>query len=135
MPEESISREVAIARIRIKMIELCDTAKSACQVAAEKNILCKGFKRDSDEELRGRYAPYVGDAARISRPDLERAADHWQLSRQRTEEALVACDVQNRYYQICRGWNGCSNEQLSDYCLELEGVRPKVIGTITLPNI
>jgi len=135
MPDETISREVAIGRIRIKMIELCDTGKSACQVAAERNILCKGFKRDSDDELRQRYAPYVCGAETISRSDLERVANHWQLARQRTEEALVACDVQYRYYQVCRGWNDFSNEELSDFCFELTGARPKVIGKITLANI
>ena len=117
------------------MIELCDSGKSACQVATERNILCKGFKRDSDAELRRRYAPYVGGAERISRSDLERTANHWQLARQRTEEVKVACDVQYRYYQTCHGWNDFSNEQLSDFCLELAGVRPHVIGAITLPNI
>jgi hypothetical protein len=135
MPEETISREAAIGRIRIEMIELCAAGKSACQVATERNILCKGFKRDSDGELRRRYAPYVGGAERIPRSDLERAANHWQLARQRTEEALVACDVQYRYYQVCRGWNEFSNEELSDFCFELAGVRPKVLGKITLPNI
>ena len=135
MPEETISRELAIGRIRIRMMELCDSGKSACQVATERNILCKGFRRDSDDQLRKRYAPYVGGAERISRSDLERAANHWQLARQRTEDAPVACDVQYRHYQVCRGWNDFSNEELSDFCLELVGVRPKVIGEITLPNI
>ena len=135
MPEETISREIAIGRIRIRMIELCDSGKSACQVATERNILCKGFKRDSDDELRRRYAPYVGAANRISRSDLERAANHWHLERQRTEDVKVACDVQYRYYQTCHGWNDFSNEELSDFCLELAGVRPKVIGKISLPNI
>ena len=131
MPEETISREVAIGRIRIKMMELCDTGKSACQVATERNILCKGFKRDSDDELRKRYEPYIGGADRISRSDLERAANHWQRVRQRTEKAPVACDVQLQYYQVCRGWNEFSNEELSDFCFELVGVRSKVIGTST----
>ena len=135
MPEETISREVAVSRIRIKLIELCDNGKSACQVATERNILCKGFRHDSDEELRRRYAPYIGGAERLSRSDLERAASHWQLVRQRTEDALVACDVQFRHYQVCRGWNDFSNEELSDSCLELTGVRPKVVGDVTLPNI
>jgi uncharacterized iron-regulated protein len=135
VPEETISREVAIGRIRIRMMELCDKGKSACQVAAERNILCRGFNRDCDEDLRRRYAPYVGGAERISRSDLERAANQWQLARQRTEDVLVACDVQYRFNQVCRGWNDFSNEELSDFCLELTRVRPKVIGKITLPNI
>jgi hypothetical protein len=135
MPEETISREAAIGRIRIKMMELCGRGKSACQMAAEQDILCRGFNRDSDEELRRRYEPYVGGAERISRSDLERVANRWQLARQRKEGALVACDVQYRYYQVCRGWNEFSSEELSDFCLELTGVRPKVTGEITLPNI
>jgi hypothetical protein len=135
MSEETISRETAIGRIRIRLIELCDSGKSACQVAAERGILCKGFKRDSDDELRLRYAPFVGAADRLPRPELERVANHWQLARQHTEGTLLACDVQNHSYQTCRGWNDFSNEELSEFCLELTGVHPKVIGEITLPNM
>ena len=135
MPEEIISREVAVGRIRLAMIDLCGSGKSACQIAADRNILCRGFNRDSDEELCQRYAPYVGAAERMSRDDLERAASCWQLARMRTEDARVACDVQFRHYQICRGWNEFSNEELSDFCFELAGARSKVIGEITLPNI
>jgi len=138
MPEETISREAAVARIREKMIELCGDGgggKSACQVATERNILCKGFRRDSDEELRSRYAPYVGAVERLSRSDLERTANHWQLARQKTEDVKLACDVQFVHYQVCRGWNDFSNEKLADFCFELNGVRPNVTGTINLPNI
>jgi hypothetical protein len=117
------------------MIELGDADTSACQVATERGILCKGFQRDSDEELRRRYAPYVPAAERLPRPELEQAANQWQLARQRTEGTLLACDVQNRFYQACRGWNDFSNEELSEFCLELTGVHPKVIGEITLPNM
>lgn len=135
MLRETITREAAIGRIRISMMELCDPDKSACQVATERNILCKGFKRDSDDELRLRYAPYVGAADRLSRSDLERAASHWQLARQRTKSMRLACDVQYVHHQVCGGWNDFSNEELADFCLELAGGRPTVIGEITLPNI
>jgi len=103
MREETGWRDVAIDRIRARMLELCEGGKSACQVATERDILCKGFKRDSDAELRQRYEAYVGGAERISRSDLERAANHWHLERQRTEQALIACDVQCRYNQVCGG--------------------------------
>ncbi|MEA2766062.1 MAG: hypothetical protein QOK07_2466 [Gemmatimonadaceae bacterium] len=135
MPEETISREVAISRIRTEMAELCDGGKSACQVAAERNILCRGFNRDSDDELRRRYAPYVGAAERISRSDLERVANHWHLARQRTEDVPLACDVQYQHHQVCRGWDDFSNQELSDFCLELAGVRPHVIDAISPPSI
>lgn len=135
MPEETISREVAIGRIRAKLIELCASGKSACEVATERNILCRGFHRDSDEELRCRYEPYIAGAERISRSDLERSANSWHHARQQTEGALVSCDVQYRFYQVCRGWNEFTNDVLADCCLELTGVRPNVIGEMALPNI
>jgi len=135
MPEETISRETAVGRIRIKMLELSESGKSACRIAAERNILCKGFHRDTDEQLRDRYEPYVGGIARLTRSDLERVANRWQLARQRTEDTALACDVQYRHYQTCRGWNDFSNEQLADFCVELTGRRPKVVGEISLPNI
>ena len=135
VPEETISRETAIARIRLKLIELCTTGKSACQVATERNILCGGFHRDSDAELREKYEPYVARAERISRADLERAANAWHLARQRAEETPVSCDVQYRSYEVCRGWNEFSNDELSTFCCELSGIRTNVIGEITLPNV
>jgi len=79
--------------------------------------------------------PYIGAADRLSRSDLERVGNHWQLARQRTEGTILACDVQYRHYQTCRGWNDVSNEELSGFCFELTGVRPNVIGEITLPNM
>jgi hypothetical protein len=135
MPEETISREVAFSRIRLKLIELCANGKSACRVATERNILCGGFRRHSDEELQQKYEPYVAGAERISRSDLERAANAWHLARQRTEAALVSCDVQYRSYEVCRGWNDFSNDELATFCFELSGVRPNVVGEIALPNM
>ena len=135
MREQTISRETAISRIRSKLIELCATGKSACQVATERDILCRGFNRDSDKELRRRYEPYVAGAESLSRSDLERVANRWHLTRQRTEGTLVACDVQYLHYQVCRGWNEFSNDALADSCFELSGIRPNVTGPITLPNI
>jgi hypothetical protein len=41
---------------------------------------CRRFNRESDEELRRRYAPHIGAAKRISRSDLERVANRWQLA-------------------------------------------------------
>jgi len=119
----------------VKMIELTDSGKSACQIAAERNILCKGFRRDNDDQLRNRYEPYVGGIDRLTRSDMERVANRWQLARQRTDDASLACDVQYRHYQTCRGWNDFSNEQLADFCVELTGQRPNVVGKMWLPNI
>jgi hypothetical protein len=52
----SITRETAVAQIRRALIAMQEEGQSICRIVAEKGILCRGFSRDTDEELRWRYA-------------------------------------------------------------------------------
>jgi len=135
MPENVICREEAIGRLRRKLLEFTGNGKSACQVATERGILCHGFERYSDEELRDAYRPLVLRNPSISREELERAANRWQLERQRDVGTLVSCDTQQMFYESCRGWMDFNNAQLARFCLELLGEEVVVSGDRTLPVI
>jgi len=135
MPEKVIGREAAIGRLRRKLLELTESGKSGCQVAAERGILCHGFARYSDAELREAYHDLVERNPSISREELERAANRWQLDRQLDVGTLVSCDTQQMFYETCRGWMDFSNGQLAQFCLELLGEQVVVTGDRTLAVI
>jgi len=131
----TITREAAVGRIRTKLIDMSEDGKSMCEIAAEKNILCRGFHRDSADELRKRYAGKIPNAANLCRSDLEQLANEWQLNRQRRERTLLSCDVQYMFYETCRAWDDFTNEDLARFCRELTGKDVAVRGPITLPVI
>jgi hypothetical protein len=133
--EEVISRETAVARIRRQLIVLSEPGKSVCQIAAEQNILCRGFHRDSDDEIRRRYADVLSEDAGTSRQEMEARANAWQLERQRGEGTLLCCDVQYMFRETCRGWDDFTNEELERFCRELLGEQVRVKGPISLPVI
>jgi hypothetical protein len=132
MPTELISRESAIARLRIALISLSEEGKSMCRIATEKNILCGGFHRYTDESLRATYRMLEG-AAEMPRADLEERADEWQRERTAMEEVRVCCDVQYRFYETCRGWDDFTNQALAESLFELAGQQVVVRGARTLP--
>jgi hypothetical protein len=135
MTTNVINREAAVGRIRIKLIGMQEEGKSMCQIAAEKNVLCRGFHRDTADELRRRYAGKIPNAQNLCRSELERLANRWQLERQRREGTLLCCDVQHMFYETCRGWDDFANEELARYCQELTGEKVSVSGKKTLPVI
>ena len=131
MAERIISRETAVAQLRRKLIELQEEGKSICQVAAEQGLFCRGFHRDSDEELRFRYAAAIENAPELTRAELEERANAWQLARQKQEGTLLCCDVQFMTYETCRAWDDFSNEELSRFCEEMLGEKVCVTGKIS----
>lgn len=132
MNARTITRETAVARIRRQLIAMKEEGKSVCQIAAEKNILCRGFHRDTDDELRWRYAHTIPDGSEISRQELESRANAWQLERQRHEGTLLCCDAQSMCYETCRAWDDFTNEELARFCQELLGEQVRVAGAISL---
>lgn len=129
-----MTREAAVARLRLALIELSEPGKSMCQIAAERNILCGGFHRYTDERLRETYSA-AGAVAGDSRAAVEQKANDWQLARTAMEGVHLSCDVQCRFYETCRGWDDFTNEALADFLLELAGERVIVRGARALPVI
>ena len=132
MPTELISREAAIARLRRALLLLEEPGKSMCRIAADRNILCGGFHRYTDERLREIYGPIAGGA---SREEIEARANEWQLARTAMEGTRLACDVQHRFHETCRGWDDFTNEALADFLLEIAGEQVVVKGARALPVI
>ena len=126
-----LTREAAVARLRRKLISLREEGKSVCQIAAKKEIFCRGFHRDNDNDLRFRYAAAIEEAPQLTRAELEQRANAWQLARQQQEGALLCCDVQAMHYESCRAWDDFSNEDLSRFCAEMLGERVRVKGKVT----
>ena len=120
-----VARETAIARLRKALEEMTPAEQSTCRAVADRNVLCRGFDQDSLTELRMRYAAAIDIKGK--RPDVERRADAYQQRRQEEEHAAVACDVQQRYYETCRGWDEFTNDDLSRFCLEILGEHVRVV--------
>jgi hypothetical protein len=103
------------------LIQSTDEENSICKVAAERGVFCKGFHRYTDEELRKRYDWIVAKNPLMTRDELERIANDWQLAQQEVYELPIACDVQMKVYDTCRGWNDFTNEQLAKFYYQLTG--------------
>lgn len=121
-----MTREEAIARIREKLVGLTDEENCMCKVAAERGIFCNGFRQFGDKELRERYWWIVRKRPDITRAELETIANDWQLAQQDVRDLPIACDVQTKVHDTCRGWNDFSNEQLGAFVKQLTGEEVRV---------
>lgn len=120
-PDETISREEAIRRIRGALLSMVDEDHSLCQIAAQRGVFCQGFRRYSDQEFQQRYEWLVKRNPGLSRDQIEELANRWQLARQIVDEVPLACDAQQIEHDVCRGWDEFSNDELARYCRELTG--------------
>jgi hypothetical protein len=107
-----MTREEAIARIRERFLALTDDESCMCKVAAERGIFCRGFNQWSDRELRERYWWIVRKKPEITRAELETIANNWQLAQQDVRQTRLACDVQTKVHDTCRGWDDFSTDDL-----------------------
>ena len=118
---QTLNRNEITSRLRRELMQGTDEENSVCKVAAERGVFCKGFKRYTDEDLRRRYDWIVAKNPAMTREDLERIANDWQLAQQEVHELPMACDVQQKVYDTCRGWNDFTNEQLAKFYFQLTG--------------
>ena len=119
--EDAITRLEMIQLLRAELVKRCDSETSICRAAADAGIFCQGFNRFGDGELRRRFS-WLGDRARtLPREELEEIANRWQLARQEVFDLQIACDVQQREHDTCRGWDDFSNSDLARFYYELSG--------------
>lgn len=116
-----LSRSEVIDALRQELLRRAGGDVSACKVAAEQGVFCQGFARYTDAELRRRYEWIVRRRPNLNRAELEEIADRWQLARQDVEGIPLACDVQQKVHDTCRGWDDFSSEELSRYLFEMTG--------------
>lgn len=124
----SMSRREAVEAIRRKILEMVDDEHSACQVAAERGILCHGFKQDTEEQLRERYDWLVKRKPDATREELEEMANRWQLARQVVRNVPLACDAQTSDRDSCGGWDDFDNETIARFYQEMLGEEITVTG-------
>ncbi len=118
---EAISRQELVERLRVLLRDFADQETSICKVAAQKGIFCRGFRRYGDGELRRKYSWIVRKRPELSRDDLEKIANDWQLAQQQVYDVGFACDVQTRLHDTCGGWDDFSNGDLARFYVELTG--------------
>src|SRR6476660_8813270 len=116
-----LSRQTAIDRIRESLESLTDEENSICKVSAEHGIFCRGFKRYTDNELRRRYGWILRPRPEMSREDLEKIANDWQLAQQQVHDTDFACDVQTKLHDTCCGWDDFTNEELEGFYKQVTG--------------
>lgn len=119
--QEAVPRSQAIDMLRQELLKLVDEENSICKVAAERHIFCHGFQRYGDGELRRRFAWLDRRFPGMTRTQLEQVGNLWQLARQEVDQLPLACDVQQKEHDTCRGWDDFSNEELSRYYFEVTG--------------
>ena len=119
---DSITRAEIMSLLRSELMKLTDGETSICRAAADRGIFCQGFNRFGDGELRRRFS-WLGDRARtLPREELEDIANRWQLARQEVADLPIACDVQQREHDTCRGWDDFSNSDLARFYHQLTGI-------------
>jgi hypothetical protein len=115
------TREQAIGRLRDGLLRLSDGEHSMCQVAAELGIFCRGFRRLPDGEFLRRWSRVLGASTHLTRAQMERFADLWQLTEQLRLRVPLACDAATITGGACRGWKGFTNADLEICCDEILG--------------
>jgi hypothetical protein len=120
-------RGEAVARLRQALLALADGEHSVCEVASERGIFCRGFRRWNASEFDQRWRSAIGRSTHLSRAQMEEFANLWQLSEQLRQRVLLACDVKSNGLGGCRGWDEFSNADLSRFCADILGTSVQVV--------
>lgn len=114
-------REEAIRRLRLGLLKLTDEEHSMCQVAAERGIFCRGFRRWHAAEFDRRWRQALGRSTHLTRAQMEEFANIWQLAEQVRCRVTLACDATALAHSPCRGWDEFSNAEMARYCSDILG--------------
>ena len=120
-------RSDAISHLRTRLLAMTDDEHSLCQIAAERGIFCRGFRRWNEAEFDRRWRRYIGRSTHLSRGQMEQYANLWELAEQIRKRVLLACDAQTAACGPCRGWNEFSNEDLARFCNDVLGENVDVV--------
>jgi hypothetical protein len=124
-----VSREHSIGILRDALTRFADADKSICKVAAERGIFCRGFQRWPVAEFDRRWRKSIGRSSHLSREQMERFADLWQMTEQFRCGVALACDANCGPDSPCRGWDEFSDEDLARFCRDLQGPARTKEGT------
>ena len=126
--KKTLTRSDAITELQRIFLRLVDDEHSMCEVAARLDIYCRGFAQHSFEELKKRYDWLVARRPDITREELERLANIWQLARQDLRCTATSCDTQTIERDTCQGWDNWTDADLERYLLELGGTECEVVA-------
>jgi len=129
-PPEVWTRTEAIAKLRAALLKLTDEDHSMCQVAAQRGIFCHGFRRWSPREFDRGWHEAIGRSTHLSREQVEKLANVWQLAEQIRLRVALACDAETMTHGACRGWNEFDNPALGRHCQEILGKNVVVVEAL-----
>lgn len=115
------TREEAIEGLRQGLLALCDDEHSMCEIAAQQNIFCRGFRRWHEAEFHRKWKASIGQSTHLTRAQMEKFANIWQLSGQIRCRVGLACDAQVLEHGPCRGWGEFGNGKLEQFCSDVLG--------------
>ena len=113
------NRDVSIAELRLRLEALADGERSLCAIVGERGLFCRGFRQWNDHEFHRRWKAVFGSSAHLSRCEIERLADLWQLAEQLSCGAAVPCDIRSARPTACAGWREFSDADLDRFCAEM----------------
>jgi len=122
------TRDEAIRRLRAGLLRLTDDEHCMCQIAAEKGIFCRGFRRWHDSEFHQKWKKAIGASSHLTREQMEEFANLWQLAEQIRLRVSLACDAETVSHGACRGWDEFGNADLARHCADVLGVNVQVVG-------
>jgi hypothetical protein len=120
------TRGKAIDRLRGCLEKLTDEERSMCQVAAEKGIFCRGFRRWSNAEFHRKWKPAIGSSTFLTRAQMEEFANLWQLTEQVRLRVPFACDAGALAHGACGGWDEFGADALEGFCADVLGVHVRI---------
>jgi hypothetical protein len=121
VPDATFNRAEAIEQIREKLWSETRDNECACAATARLGVLCRGFHRLDDRQVRARYAWLGANRPRLSRPELEGLIVAHHASRQDLRQEAVCCDVETRERCGCEGWDMFDDESLRKELQTLSG--------------
>jgi len=125
---QRVTRRQAIRILRQRFLRITDDKHSMCDKAARLGIYCGGFGAFSLAELKRRYYWIAHEDPDISRDELQRKANIWQLARQDMLGTKLCCDTQALEHDTCRGWDWHSDDDLQRWLREFTGQDMEIVA-------
>ncbi|MHC4844762.1 MAG: hypothetical protein ACYTCU_01230 [Planctomycetota bacterium] len=131
---QRVTRRQAIRILRQRFLRVTDDEHSMCDQAARLGIYCGGFGSFSLAELKRRYYWIAHENPDISRDELQRKANIWQLGRQDMLGTKLCCDTQTIEHDTCRGWDEHSDDDLARWVREFTGQEVEVTSDLAVTS-
>ena len=123
---ERLTRPQAIQRIRETLGALTNEENCTCAGAARSGVLCGGFTKLPDRDVRSRFAWIANKRRGATRDELEHLVSAYHMGRQQLKHDAICCDTETREHCVCDGWNQFDNAALEKFCFEITGSRVSI---------